>query len=262
MSGILATSARLQGDGRPGTFLHRRRARRPGGRPPPCFGLDRGGGDDRRLGNRRSARGRRGCPGNAIFRVGDEHQGGAALYARRSAPVRFLLGDKKTATNVLPGPTQTAGQVLRSFREQTWEQCVIWSSSARRWRRASTFFAVISTAGSGVAAATAALGSGTGTDQTVVVVLAFLGSLLTGVAAAVGAPNQAKDATLRADSLASWTHRADLALVGIDDLPLAEARATVRDLLDWRDQIYGVTVPAPLPLLPKIGPPLPDNPAE
>jgi len=102
-------------------------------------------------------------------------------------------------------------QVLTQLREEAWHECGKWSRRASRWRGWSVALALLAAAASG--AAGAASQSLTSTGRTVVAVVAFAGAALTGVAAAVGAPGQAKTASLRSDNLAAHDRWAALALV-------------------------------------------------
>lgn len=142
------------------------------------------------------------------------------------------------------GPPTTLRDILTQVREESWHQCGRWSRRATTWGKWSVGLAVVATLGSGAAGATVAASSTlSSTERAVVAIMAFAGAALSGIAAAVGAPAKAQSATLRSDSLAALDRWAGLALVDLAKLPDDEAHQLVRDILAWRDQIYGVQAP-------------------
>jgi hypothetical protein len=138
-------------------------------------------------------------------------------------------------------------ELLKQFRSTTYEECSNWSTWARSWGKWSVGLAILSALGSGAAGATvASISTLSPGEKALVVLLAFGGAALGGVAAAVGAPNQAKLASLKADQLASLERWASLAIVELPTLTLKDQQQRVSDLIAWRDQIFDVTAPASL----------------
>jgi hypothetical protein len=138
-------------------------------------------------------------------------------------------------------------ELLKQFRSTTYEECSNWSTWARSWGKWSVGLAILSALGSGAAGATvASISTLSPGEKALVVLLAFGGAALGGIAAAVGAPNQAKVASLKADQLASLERWASLAIVELPTLTLKDQQQRVSDLIAWRDQIFDVTAPASL----------------
>lgn len=141
-------------------------------------------------------------------------------------------------------PPSDLAALIEQVRTDAWHQCGVWSRRARRWRSWSVALAIVSALGSGAAGATvAASGSLSSTERAVIAILAFAGAALSGVAAAVGAPSRATNATLRSDRLAAFHRWAGLALVDLPHLPDPPAHDLVRELLAWRDEIFGIEAP-------------------
>lgn len=122
-----------------------------------------------------------------------------------------------------------------------------WSRRAHDWGTLSVTLAVLSALGSGAAGATVAgLSTLNGSNKTIIVIFSFAGAVLAGVAAAVGAPSQAKDASLKSDQLASLERWASLSIVEYPSLTHDERLERSRELLAWRDQIFGISTPKAL----------------
>jgi len=135
--------------------------------------------------------------------------------------------------------------LLKQIRTTTATESDDWSRWARAWGSWSVALAILSALGSGAAGATvASISELSNWEKALVVLLAFGGAALSGIAAAVGAPNQAKAASEKADQLSSLERWACLAIV--EKLAPEVAQKRVRELLAWRDQIFGVTTPISL----------------
>lgn len=147
---------------------------------------------------------------------------------------------KFTATD-LPG-------FLAEIRSTVHQECADWSRWAKSWGSWSVGLAILSALGSGAAGATvASISVLSNWEKALVVLLAFGGAALSGIAAAVGAPNQAKAASEKADQLASLERWASLAIVEFSSLtPVSAQQQRVSDLIAWRDQIFGVATPTTL----------------
>lgn len=143
-------------------------------------------------------------------------------------------------------PLITSEQLLRQIRVDSWRQSEIWSKRARRWRLSTLVLGTLAMFCAGGAGAVVIDGTLTSTTRTAAVVLAFLGATLSGVAAAAGAPYQAREAALRSDRLAALHRWTWLALSDLPKLSRDEAAHVVRRILDWNDDISGVTAPIPL----------------
>lgn len=143
-------------------------------------------------------------------------------------------------------PLITSEQLLRQIRVDSWRQSEIWSRRARRWRVSSLVLGTMAMLCAGGAGAVVIEGALTSNSRTVAVVLAFLGATLSGVAAAAGAPYQAREAALRSDRLAALHRWTWLALSDLPRLSGDDASHLVRRILDWNDEISGVTAPIPL----------------
>jgi|GEM_PF-3298543 len=136
---------------------------------------------------------------------------------------------------------------LHKYLKTVTDECNNWSRRAHDWGTWAVALAILSALGSGAAgAAVAATSQMNGTEKGVVVTLAFIGAVLGGVAAAVGAPSQAKDASLKGDQLASLERWVSLAIIEVPNLSKPGAHERIRELLAWRDQIFGIATPAEL----------------
>ena len=143
-------------------------------------------------------------------------------------------------------PLITSEQLLRQVRVDSWRQSEVWSRRARRWRLSSLVLGILAMVCAGGAGAIIINDSLTSTTRTIAVVLAFLGATLSGVAAAAGAPYQAREAASRSDRLAALHRWTWLALSDLPRLSSDDASHLVRRILDWNDEISGVTAPIPL----------------
>ena len=143
-------------------------------------------------------------------------------------------------------PLITAEQLLRQIRTDSWRQCEIWGRRARRWRLSSVILGLLAMFGSGAAGAIIISGVVSSTDRTIAIVLAFVGAALSGVAAAAGAPYQAREAGLRSDRLAALHRWTWFALADMPKLSNEDASQLVRNILDWNDEISGVSAPVQL----------------
>lgn len=138
-------------------------------------------------------------------------------------------------------------ELFDRIQKTTTKECNNWSRRAHDWGTWSVTLAILSALGSGAAGASVvAIKSLSPGDKTFVVIFAFAGAILGGIAAAVGAPSQAKDASLKSDQLASLERWASLSIVELPKLSHKEALERSRELLSWRDQIFGVTTPTAL----------------
>lgn len=127
------------------------------------------------------------------------------------------------------------------------KECDNWSRRAHDWGTWSVSLAILSALGSGAAGASAAaISKLAGSGRALIVIFAFAGAVLGGVAAAVGAPSQARDASLKSDQLASLERWASLSIVEYPSLSDNERLERSRELLAWRDQIFGVSTPKAL----------------
>lgn len=136
---------------------------------------------------------------------------------------------------------------LQTFLKTVTDECNNWSRRAHDWGTWAVALAVLSALGSGAAgAAVAATSQMNGTEKGVVVTLAFIGAVLGGVAAAVGAPSQATDASLKGDELASLERWVSLSIIEVPNLPEPSAHKRIRELLSWRDEIFGIATPEEL----------------
>lgn len=144
--------------------------------------------------------------------------------------------------------TADLSELLKELQATTAEESDNWSRWARSWGSWSVGLAILSALGSGAAGATvASISVLSNWEKALVVLLAFGGAALSGIAAAVGAPNQAKAASEKADQLASLTRWASLAMVEVPTMATeSEKQERVMDLIAWRDQIFGVTAPGSL----------------
>jgi hypothetical protein len=137
--------------------------------------------------------------------------------------------------------------LLKEIQLTTAKESDNWSKWARNWGSWSVVLAVLATLGSGAAGASVvAIANLSGGAKAVVALLAFAGAALSGIAAAVGAPSQAANASRRGDQFSSLERWAGLAVVELPTLTSDEAQARVRELLTWRDQILGVNTPTSL----------------
>jgi len=149
--------------------------------------------------------------------------------------------------------------LLKQFQATIYQECADWSTWARSWGKWSVGLAILSALGSGAAGATvASISSLSHWEKALVVGLAFGGAALGGIAAAVGAPSQAKAASFKADQLASLERWASLSVAELPSLTTRTAQQQrVSDLIAWRDQIFGVTAPPSLNPNAKPFPPAP-----
>jgi hypothetical protein len=124
--------------------------------------------------------------------------------------------------------------LLKEIQKTTAIECADRSKWARHWGSASVVLAILSALGSGAAGVTvASLMTLTTTEKTIVVLLSFAGAAIGGFAAAVGAPNQAKISSAKADELASLERWVSLAVA--EKLKPEAAQVRLGELVTWRD---------------------------
>jgi hypothetical protein len=159
------------------------------------------------------------------------------IVRRRPRPIKL----KVTETTDLE-------DLLRKLQSTIAQECADWSRWARDWGSWSVILAVLSALGSGAAGATvASISSLSNWERALVVLLAFAGAALSGIAAAVGAPSQAKAASEKADQLASLERWACLVIVELPEITDEAVKLErCRALISWRDQIFGITAPESL----------------
>ena len=130
---------------------------------------------------------------------------------------------------------------IRRLADQVRDEEHYQGAQTKRLGRLSGFLAILAAVGSGtvggVAAASQSLQGGL---RTAVVIIAFAGAALSGIAAGVKAPQRAQGAQGRWLELRSLSRRLDAIIaVNLADLSTAQFKALIDDTLDRLDQIQG-----------------------